>query len=124
MNSRDTLVFATGAAVGAAFIYWVSHYKRRKATTHLEDVAEESIIDAHTNEDMILSSTVHTGDPHAIDHFDSDDILAEQLTRNVQFFGLDNQKKVSNSFVVVIGLGVSSYLLQLPTTLFLHVAMI
>ncbi|KAL2935453.1 tRNA threonylcarbamoyladenosine dehydratase [Bienertia sinuspersici] len=34
-----------------------------------------------------------------------DEIVSEQLTRNIQFFGLDSQRKVSESFVVVIGLG-------------------
>lgn len=53
----------------------------------------------------------HTPDPagtpqHAsLQEFDQDEVLAEQLTRNVQFFGLDKQKQVANSFVVVIGLG-------------------
>jgi hypothetical protein len=38
--------------------------------------------------------------------FDADDILSEQLTRNVQFFGLEAQKRIARSFVVVVGLGV------------------
>ncbi|KDP39833.1 hypothetical protein JCGZ_04243 [Jatropha curcas] len=35
----------------------------------------------------------------------SDEIVSEQLTRNIQFFGLDSQCKVAASYVVVIGLG-------------------
>ncbi|PON43394.1 Ubiquitin-activating enzyme E [Parasponia andersonii] len=35
----------------------------------------------------------------------SDDIVSEHLTRNVQFFGLESQHKVTRSYVVVIGLG-------------------
>lgn len=35
----------------------------------------------------------------------SDEVVAEQLTRNIQFFGVESQKKVTESFVVVIGLG-------------------
>lgn len=35
----------------------------------------------------------------------TDEIVSEQLTRNVQFFGLEAQKKVTGSYVVVIGLG-------------------
>lgn len=38
---------------------------------------------------------------------DTDDIISEQLTRNIQFFGLKGQKRISDSFVVVVGLGVS-----------------
>ena len=36
-----------------------------------------------------------------------DEIVAEQFTRNVQFFGVESQKKVAEAFVVVIGLGLS-----------------
>lgn len=35
----------------------------------------------------------------------SDEIVSEQLTRNIQFFGLESQQKVTASYVVVIGLG-------------------
>ncbi|XP_050228056.1 tRNA threonylcarbamoyladenosine dehydratase 2 isoform X2 [Mercurialis annua] len=35
----------------------------------------------------------------------TDDIVAEQLTRNIQFFGHESQCKVTASYVVVIGLG-------------------
>lgn len=34
-----------------------------------------------------------------------DEIVSEQLTRNIQFFGLDSQQQVIKSYVVVIGLG-------------------
>ncbi|GMH15501.1 hypothetical protein Nepgr_017342 [Nepenthes gracilis] len=34
-----------------------------------------------------------------------DEIVSEQLTRNIQFFGLECQQKVAKSYVVVIGLG-------------------
>ena len=34
-----------------------------------------------------------------------DEILAEQFTRNVQFFGKDAQARIAGSFVVVVGLG-------------------
>ena len=36
----------------------------------------------------------------------SDEVLAEQLTRNLQFFGSEAQGRVAKSFVVVVGLGV------------------
>ncbi|XP_062006475.1 tRNA threonylcarbamoyladenosine dehydratase 2 isoform X2 [Rosa rugosa] len=35
----------------------------------------------------------------------NDEIVCEQLTRNIQFFGLEPQQKVTASYVVVIGLG-------------------
>ncbi|CAI0403743.1 unnamed protein product [Linum tenue] len=34
-----------------------------------------------------------------------DEIVSEQLTRNIQFFGFESQTKVTASYVVVIGLG-------------------
>uniref|UniRef100_A0A7N0T0V1 THIF-type NAD/FAD binding fold domain-containing protein n=1 Tax=Kalanchoe fedtschenkoi TaxID=63787 RepID=A0A7N0T0V1_KALFE len=34
-----------------------------------------------------------------------DEIVSEHLTRNVQFFGLESQRRVTSSYVVVIGLG-------------------
>ncbi|KAI4975834.1 hypothetical protein ZWY2020_049441 [Hordeum vulgare] len=42
---------------------------------------------------------------HASSDLLSDEVVAEQLTRNIQFFGVQSQKKVTESFVVVIGLG-------------------
>ncbi|KAJ6824458.1 tRNA threonylcarbamoyladenosine dehydratase [Iris pallida] len=35
----------------------------------------------------------------------NDEVVSEHLTRNIQFFGLESQRKVTESFVVVIGLG-------------------
>ncbi|CAA3026700.1 tRNA threonylcarbamoyladenosine dehydratase [Olea europaea subsp. europaea] len=35
----------------------------------------------------------------------TDEIVSEQLTRNIQFFGLEHQRKVTSSYVVIIGLG-------------------
>ncbi|CAA6664767.1 unnamed protein product [Spirodela intermedia] len=37
--------------------------------------------------------------------FLSDEIISEQLTRNIQFFGIESQRKVIKSYVVIIGLG-------------------
>lgn len=38
-----------------------------------------------------------------------DEVIAEQLTRNVQFFGEESQQKIADAFVVVVGLGVSLF---------------
>ncbi|XP_027073477.2 tRNA threonylcarbamoyladenosine dehydratase-like isoform X1 [Coffea arabica] len=35
----------------------------------------------------------------------ADEVVSEHLTRNIQFFGLESQEKVTQSYVVVIGLG-------------------
>jgi hypothetical protein len=41
----------------------------------------------------------------AVARFAEDEILAEQFTRNVQFFGAEGQAAVAAAFVVVVGLG-------------------
>jgi hypothetical protein len=43
----------------------------------------------------------------SVRRFHEDDVLREQLTRNVQFFGLEGQQRVSDAYVIVVGLGVS-----------------
>jgi tRNA A37 threonylcarbamoyladenosine dehydratase len=43
-----------------------------------------------------------------------DDILGEQLTRNVQFFGRESQQRVCDAFVVVVGLGVRGAVALVP----------
>ncbi|XP_020675805.1 tRNA threonylcarbamoyladenosine dehydratase 2 [Dendrobium catenatum] len=34
-----------------------------------------------------------------------DEVVSEQLTRNIQFFGMESQQRVAESFVVIVGLG-------------------
>lgn len=43
----------------------------------------------------------------SVRNFLQDEVLVEQLTRNVQFFGEEAQQTIANSFVIVVGLGVS-----------------
>ena len=45
-----------------------------------------------------------------------DEIVSEHFTRNIQFFGRASQEKIMQSFVIVVGLGVGSHLLYLPTS--------
>ena len=49
-----------------------------------------------------------SGNEAAAEADEDDEILAEQFTRNAQFFGRDGQRRVADAFVVVIGLGVRS----------------
>ncbi|XP_059449189.1 tRNA threonylcarbamoyladenosine dehydratase isoform X2 [Corylus avellana] len=53
------------------------------------------------------SYTVAENQNHGMAGLDllKDEIVSEQLTRNIQFFGLESQQKVTASYVVVIGLG-------------------
>lgn len=34
-------------------------------------------------------------------------VLKEQLSRNIQFFGMEGQQRIADAFVIVVGLGVS-----------------
>lgn len=43
----------------------------------------------------------------SVKRFQEDEVLVEQLTRNIQFFGADAQQQIADAFVVVVGLGVS-----------------
>ncbi|KMS97423.1 hypothetical protein BVRB_5g127040 [Beta vulgaris subsp. vulgaris] len=54
---------------------------------------------------LILETHLHRLDSQGAPDLSQDEIVSEQLTRNIQFFGLDSQQKVTGSFVVVIGLG-------------------
>lgn len=91
--------FAAGALAGAALTAVGAYYYCSRSQTAASGAKQPQ---------------QHTPDPagtpqHAnLQEFDQDEVLAEQLTRNVQFFGLDKQKQVAKSFVVVIGLGVST----------------
>ncbi|KAL8125454.1 tRNA threonylcarbamoyladenosine dehydratase isoform X2 [Apium graveolens] len=66
-----------------------------------------------TNGETCMSNTTVQGsnftstDDYSTTYLDmlKDDIVSEHLTRNIQFFGLDSQQKVTTSYVVVIGLG-------------------
>ncbi len=53
------------------------------------------------------SATTAAAVPASLLEFEHDEVLAEQLTRNTQFFGIEKQRAIANAFVVVIGLGVS-----------------
>ncbi|VAI84845.1 unnamed protein product [Triticum turgidum subsp. durum] len=106
-RARQLLLLTAVAGVGAAFgalstaavFSFLSRAKRREGYVR-----------------KLLESNGGAGGPHAgktgpgarlHDSSDllSDEVVAEQLTRNIQFFGVESQKKVTESFVVVIGLG-------------------
>lgn len=102
MTNTSALHFLVGSAVGAAVAlgalqYW---YRREWNATGRQygpvpETAQPSTADQVRDSDCGLSD------------FLSDEVLSEQFTRNVQFFGQDGQLKIANAFVVVIGLGVN-----------------
>ncbi len=46
---------------------------------------------------------------HTAEHTLTDEIISEQLTRNLQFFGEAAQQQLAKGFVVVVGLGVNKF---------------
>lgn len=92
--------FAAGALAGAAAAALGAYYLcNRTQTPPLNAQQPQQQPEGQLNEPAHHAS---------LQHFDQDEVLAEQLTRNTQFFGLEKQKHVTNAFVVVIGLGVST----------------
>ena len=104
MDARQAATFAAGAGVGASLLWcWMSSTKRQQSGNDkdAECAANGSAFDAVVEMQALGGSST-------VRNFDQDDILSEHLTRNVQFFGMEGQKKIANSFVVVVGLGVSA----------------
>lgn len=96
MSVRDSLLpaFLAGSVAGA-----FAAYVALQATTKRPQAAEN---DRNNQQQQPSPPSA----PHMMDNLLEDEILTEQFTRNVQFFGKEGQLKVAKSFVVVIGLGV------------------
>ena len=96
---RTACVFGAGVALGCAAAYAGSRRARVPAAAAPPEPAQRA--------------PPPPSAPLSLD----DEIVGEQLTRNVQFFGREGQQRVCDAFVVVVGLGVRPAVLQ---TLLLH----
>lgn len=85
-----------GGALGLATVYYGHAYKDGSPRPFEE---EPDSNEAPTHK-------ISHGMQKALD----DEILSEQFTRNVQFFGSHGQQQIHSAFVVVVGLGVSDML--------------
>uniref|UniRef100_A0A1D2A1J0 THIF-type NAD/FAD binding fold domain-containing protein n=2 Tax=Auxenochlorella protothecoides TaxID=3075 RepID=A0A1D2A1J0_AUXPR len=96
MDTRTVLAFSAGTCVGAGACWWaVRHGLPSKRTTEYGSGCRPP-----------LPPLPHPGEgPFDFSKFEEDEVVAEHLTRNVQFFGLPSQKRIAESFVVVVGLG-------------------
>lgn len=118
-NLGYALTFAAGAAAGAGALYYLKRRKLESTISTKGSIANGSACELtipHSNVTTSHGSVAATGDgTHqvSIRNFEQDHILSEHLTRNVQFFGLEGQKQISNAFVVVVGLGVRFLLASL-----------
>ena len=88
---RTACVFGAGVALGCAAAYAATSASRRARPQ-----APAALAAAHAPQ---LQTPIA---PLSLD----DEIVGEQLTRNVQFFGREGQQRVCDAFVVVVGLGV------------------
>ncbi len=103
---HSACVFAAGVALGGVAAYAAArslHAQRAHATAQSSAPPE------------VASSEPVRGACCGVSL--DDEIVGEQLTRNVQFFGRERQQRVVDSFVVVVGLGVRR--LRLPDSCWL-----
>ncbi len=108
MDSRSAaLGFAAGAALGAGALYLYTRSQRCQQTAAPPDstAAAQQLASGGGGALPGAAAAAQHG-PIDMSCFEQDEILEEQLTRNVQFFGLEAQKRIGGSFVVVVGLGV------------------
>lgn len=108
MESSTAVTFAAGLALGAGAVYLASrHHRRAEAAAGLAGGPAEPADGQSSAPGLPCGRGAADGSHQAsVARFEEDDILSEQLTRNVQFFGLEGQRAIAGAFVVVIGLGV------------------
>ncbi|DBB11804.1 TPA: hypothetical protein ACH3X3_005959 [Trebouxia sp. C0006] len=101
MTQNSLFLLCIGGAAGAAAACAALHVMQRRLWNSRSRQYDQAI---HPQESS-LSPVVVPKSGTGLHNFHEDEILAEQFTRNVQFFGQQGQIKVANAFVVVIGLG-------------------
>ena len=89
---RSACVFGAGVALGCAAAYAATRPSRRARSPAPAAAAAAAPAPRQHAPSAPLSL--------------DDEIVGEQLTRNVQFFGREGQQRVCDAFVVVVGLGV------------------
>lgn len=115
MDWQTIGALATGASIGAAISYLaMRQLQDSEATAKQKSPGVTIHASAGTTaagsqpQAQATTSGRHAHGGASLRHFETDEILSEHLTRNVQFFGLEAQRRICNSFVVVVGLGVSA----------------
>ena len=97
MDGRSATVFLAGTAVGASALFF-GHLVYSRYAGHLRKAFQAS--------GRVENGHVSASRAFDVADFENDEVVAEHLTRIIQFFGPEAQKKIAGSFVVVIGLGV------------------
>ncbi|XP_073139163.1 tRNA threonylcarbamoyladenosine dehydratase isoform X2 [Henckelia pumila] len=99
-RSKYLVLFGAGALMGSAATVAVFKFVHRKAGKP-QTIAEATELNALASHKLSEDANQCEASPSLL----MDEIVSEQLTRNIQFFGLEHQSKVTSSYVVVIGLG-------------------
>lgn len=114
MDGRVAAIFLGGAAAGAAAYALATAFSGSNKALGLDAAPFDSIASSSGAAARLAPTQQHAASqppplpPAAqpdFSNFEQDEILQEQFTRNVQFFGQAGQLSVAKSFVVVIGLG-------------------
>lgn len=103
-------LLGAGALIGSVSTYTLLKLLYRRVDEKGCSLQKAGVNVSYTDKQLILEADhngcfMHTMESDGTTDLLQDDIVSEQLTRNIQFFGLDCQRKVTESFVVVIGLG-------------------
>lgn len=102
---RDASFLAIGAGLGIGAVYILAS----RYSDHVKNVYNEYLKEqehAATGSDAQGHACPVEEGSLTSSSLEHDDVISEQLNRNIQFFGMDDQKKITDSFVVVVGLGV------------------
>lgn len=102
MREGSLLLFLAGGAAGAVAACAALQYMQRRSWNPASRQYDDTSAIHERSGAPTVPRTV-TG----LHNFLEDEVLAEQFTRNVQFFGREGQLKIADAFVIVIGLGVS-----------------
>jgi len=119
VSTNSLVVLGAGAVLGSALTLALFSFKRStppRQQLEYQSVAENPTYEASSERKKLTTSGSEstledfTSPPcltngHSIEHYLHDEIVNEQFTRNIQFFGEEGQLKVHRSFVVVVGLG-------------------
>ncbi|XP_038974920.1 tRNA threonylcarbamoyladenosine dehydratase 2-like isoform X2 [Phoenix dactylifera] len=110
-RSKQWLLVGTGALFGSlstvALLRLFSRWAGKRQVKGL--LTSCSVISDWNGKEKLFGrcGTRYNGAPDGLVYSDllKDEVVSEQLTRNIQFFGMESQQKVTESYVVVIGLG-------------------
>mmetsp|Transcript_38670 Transcript_38670/g.95940 ORF Transcript_38670/g.95940 Transcript_38670/m.95940 type:complete len:482 (-) Transcript_38670:9-1454(-) len=108
-TSRVWTAFVAGGALGTCVAAGICLYAQRSSQLQLSSErqggGELKPSNAAATRVAAAAESQMPPSPSEVVPEDDDEIVAEQFTRNVQFFGAESQARVAGAFVIVVGLG-------------------